>query len=344
MKKFVCITLMTAMLLASNELFAQNVGINSDSSTPDASAMLDVKSTTKGFLAPRMTQAQRTAISSPATSLLVYQTDGTAGYYYYNGSSWSRLSSSELSLSQGKIYIGNGYGVATEQTLSVTSIGYSKVTNSMLAGSITYDKLAGGITNDQLDGSITSDKLAGGITNAQLAGSISNDKLVNGTYMITSAGTNGQVWTSDGSGAGAWAAASVGALAQGKIFIGNASGLATEQSITGDVTISEGGVTEIGSGKVTNDMLVGSITNDKLAGGITNDKLDGGISDDKLAISQGKIFIGNVAGYAAERTLSGDVTVTDGGVTAIGSSKVTNDMTNLIQFVLQIKLREALYN
>ncbi|RAK69958.1 hypothetical protein DLM85_03640 [Hymenobacter edaphi] len=47
--------------------------------------MLDVSSTTKGLLPPRMTQAQRTAITSPATGLVVYQTDGTPGLYCNNG-------------------------------------------------------------------------------------------------------------------------------------------------------------------------------------------------------------------------------------------------------------------
>jgi hypothetical protein len=72
-------------LLAISPVFSQSVGINGDGSTADASAMLDVKSTTKGFLAPRMTAGQRTAISSPATGLIVYQTDGTPGFYYNMG-------------------------------------------------------------------------------------------------------------------------------------------------------------------------------------------------------------------------------------------------------------------
>ena len=53
--------------------------------------MLDVSSTTKGFLAPRMTAEQRLHITSPATGLTVYQTDGTAGFYYYNGSTWTQI-------------------------------------------------------------------------------------------------------------------------------------------------------------------------------------------------------------------------------------------------------------
>jgi hypothetical protein len=64
--------------------------------TPDASAKLDISSTTKGLLAPRMTAAQKTAISLPATGLLVYQTDAPTGFYVNTGTSaspvWLRIS------------------------------------------------------------------------------------------------------------------------------------------------------------------------------------------------------------------------------------------------------------
>ncbi len=56
--------------------------------TPHTSAKLDITSTDKGFLPPRMTSSQRTSIQNPATGLMVYQTDGTAGLYYYNGTAW----------------------------------------------------------------------------------------------------------------------------------------------------------------------------------------------------------------------------------------------------------------
>jgi len=72
-------------LLFSLKVSAQT-GIGT--STPDASAKLDVFSTTKGFLPPRMTASQRGNITSPAAGLMVYQTDGTTGLYYYNGSAW----------------------------------------------------------------------------------------------------------------------------------------------------------------------------------------------------------------------------------------------------------------
>lgn len=56
--------------------------------TPHPSSILDLSSTDKGLLIPRMTQAQRSAISSPATGLLVYQTDGASGFWFFNGTNW----------------------------------------------------------------------------------------------------------------------------------------------------------------------------------------------------------------------------------------------------------------
>jgi len=74
-------------LTLCTQAFSQTVVVTDDASytTGSASSVLDVKSVSKGFLAPRMTQAQRTAITTPADGLLVYQTDGTKGFYYYNG-------------------------------------------------------------------------------------------------------------------------------------------------------------------------------------------------------------------------------------------------------------------
>jgi len=89
--------LSTLIVFLSLGTFAQ-VGINTDNSTPDASAMLDVKSTEKGLLIPRMDSAQRVAIATPATGLLVYQTDGTDGFYFYNGTAWISLNGSTANI------------------------------------------------------------------------------------------------------------------------------------------------------------------------------------------------------------------------------------------------------
>jgi|GEM_PF-5582653 len=59
--------------------------------SPLNSAVLDIESTTKGFLPPRMTSAQRTAIASPAVGLIVYQTDATEGLYVNSSTGWIML-------------------------------------------------------------------------------------------------------------------------------------------------------------------------------------------------------------------------------------------------------------
>jgi len=76
-----------------------NVGVGT--ATPDASAILDIKATDKGMLVSRVSltgTTDVTTIATPATSLLVYNTatvsDVTPGYYYWNGTAWTPLSSS----------------------------------------------------------------------------------------------------------------------------------------------------------------------------------------------------------------------------------------------------------
>jgi membrane carboxypeptidase/penicillin-binding protein PbpC len=86
MKKLV-FTALAAMLLNASSM--AQVAINTDESPPDNSAMLDVRSTTKGMLVPRITLAQRNAITNPATGLIVYQTDSIPAYYYNSGTSAS---------------------------------------------------------------------------------------------------------------------------------------------------------------------------------------------------------------------------------------------------------------
>lgn len=69
---------------------AQSFSINTDGSIADTSAILDLKSTTKGFLVPRMTKTQRNDIFSPANGLIIYQSgpDSTGLYYYRDGWKW----------------------------------------------------------------------------------------------------------------------------------------------------------------------------------------------------------------------------------------------------------------
>lgn len=70
--------------------FMGKVGIGTDA--PNASAALDVSSTTKGLLPPRMNTTQQNAISSPAAGLLIYNTDSLS-HCYYNGTAWVKFGS-----------------------------------------------------------------------------------------------------------------------------------------------------------------------------------------------------------------------------------------------------------
>ena len=78
-------------VVSTNFLKAQSVSINTDGTSAHSSAILDIKSITKGMLVPRMTSLQRAAIATPATGLFIYDTD-TNSYWYFNGAAWNVLS------------------------------------------------------------------------------------------------------------------------------------------------------------------------------------------------------------------------------------------------------------
>ena len=101
-----------ALLFFSITVHAQ-VGIGTAS--PNSSAQLDITSADKGLLIPRMTSAEIAVISSPATGLLVFQTDNTSGFYYYDGSAWTQLHSGILSIANG------GTGSSTQNFVDLTT-------------------------------------------------------------------------------------------------------------------------------------------------------------------------------------------------------------------------------
>ncbi len=84
--------LLLNILLLTN-ILAQ-VGINENNSQPDASALLDIKSSDKGILIPRLTSAQRTAINNPAEGLMVYDTD-TKSFWYFS-TMWKAIGDDNL--------------------------------------------------------------------------------------------------------------------------------------------------------------------------------------------------------------------------------------------------------
>jgi hypothetical protein len=96
MKKFfttIVLFLVINFYAKSQNTFPSSGSAGIGTTSPNASALLEIKSTKKGVLIPRMTSAQRDAIASPAQGLLIFQTDRVAGFYYYN-QGWHPVSSS----------------------------------------------------------------------------------------------------------------------------------------------------------------------------------------------------------------------------------------------------------
>jgi hypothetical protein len=79
---------------------------------PDSKAVLDLKSTTKGMLPPRMTTAQRNAIASPPTGLMVYDTD-TLTVWQYNGAGWIEVGSGGTAGAQYNVIENFGFEATT---------------------------------------------------------------------------------------------------------------------------------------------------------------------------------------------------------------------------------------
>ena len=96
-----------ALMFSSNLLFAQ-VGINTDASNPDQSAILDAKSTSKGFLPPRMTTTQMNSISSPAAGLMVYNTTLKV-ICWFDGTSWNVMTNRDSQSCGSVTYGGTTY-------------------------------------------------------------------------------------------------------------------------------------------------------------------------------------------------------------------------------------------
>lgn len=87
------LSLFTVAAQAQTNTFPSTGAAGIGTTTPNASSLLDVVSTTKGILVPRMTKTERDAIASPASGLLIYQTNQTPGFYYYSGTAWIAVSS-----------------------------------------------------------------------------------------------------------------------------------------------------------------------------------------------------------------------------------------------------------
>ena len=84
------LAILAALHFGAGTATGQGLGLNN--ATPHASSILDLTADNRGLLIPRMTEAQKDAIVAPATSLMIYQTDGAdPGFHFYTGTAWEQL-------------------------------------------------------------------------------------------------------------------------------------------------------------------------------------------------------------------------------------------------------------
>ena len=206
------IFLLLAALVAIYSLHAQSVGINNP--TPHASAALDVTSTTQGVLVPRMTSTQRGMIASPAIGLLVYQTDAPAGFYFYNGG-WTLLGAQGPQGPAGPTGATGATGDPGPQGPAGQGVPIGGTAGQVLS------KIDGTNYNTQWVTPGGADNLGNhtATTNLAMGGNSitgANNITATGTATLggnaypTTAGTNGQVLTTNGAGTLSWGSSSGG--------------------------------------------------------------------------------------------------------------------------------------
>ncbi|MBK7027688.1 MAG: DUF1566 domain-containing protein [Bacteroidales bacterium] len=174
MKTFKTLFLAIAFF-ASYSIHAQ-VAITNDGSSPDGSAMLDVKSTSKGFLPPRMTYSERTSIASPVAGLIIWCTNcGASGeLQVYNGSIWTALT----------------MGTATNAVPDAPTMGTASAGNAQASVTFTAPVDNGGSTITSYTATSNPGSITGTLNQAG-SGTINITGLSNGTtYTFTVTATN----------------------------------------------------------------------------------------------------------------------------------------------------------
>jgi hypothetical protein len=247
------ITITAIALAFSNSIFSQ-VGIGT--TNPASSAELDVTSTTKGFLPPRMTATERAAISSPVAGLMVYQSDGTSGLYYFTGSAWVYIinaTGSTLPVANGGTGVTTSTGtgsvvLSNSPTLVTPVIGAATGTSLSVSGQLTSTIATGTaplvvtsttpVANLSIGGNAATATTATSATSAttatNLAGGLGGSipyQTAAGTTAMLANGTVGQVLKSNGTTlAPSWGSAGTGDMT-----------LAGIQTVTGAKTFGAAG-------------------------------------------------------------------------------------------------------
>jgi hypothetical protein len=185
MHRYIRLSYILFFTALSYSTFAQNVGINTTGNPANNSAMLDVESSDKGVLIPRVALLNVTngtsPINIPAGGLLVYNTNNSivggfgVGFYYWSGVAWTKIATGNplsATLANGRVWVGDGSNTPTEQLISgdgtISNTGVLDLNNSAVETSeindlaVTTVKIADNnvTTAKILDANVTTSKIA----------------------------------------------------------------------------------------------------------------------------------------------------------------------------------------
>ena len=161
-----------SLVLASSLASHAQVGIGT--ATPAASSILDLTSTTKGLLAPRMTQAERLLITSPANGLIVYQTDFNVGLWVYNTStsSWTLSTAANTAATVTNVAAGTIGATTVQDALNELDTEKAPLASPTFTGTPAAPTATAGISTTQV--ATTEFVTTANATNANLSGPVTS--------------------------------------------------------------------------------------------------------------------------------------------------------------------------
>ncbi len=275
-----------------------------NATTRDASAVFQAQSTSQGVLVPRMTAAQRGAIPVNAArdGLMVDQTDGTPGFYYYNGTTWVLIANTTSGAPPTGAAGGDLTGTYPNPTITTNAIGSAEITDGTITGTDVSDGSIGTADVAGLDvGDITSGVLpiARGGTNSGTALTASAIMVSNGTQIVQ--GAAGTTTT---------------------VLHGNAAGVPTYGPIvSADITDGTIVSADIADGTIVSaDIADGTIaTADIAANAVTVAKLPAGATGTTFLRGDGTWVVPTNSGGTVTSVATGGNGITGGTITSTGT-------------------------
>jgi uncharacterized protein (TIGR02145 family) len=340
-------TLILLSILTAFVASAQSIEISPNGGT-NASAILDLKSTTKGFLLPRMTNDQMRAIPSPAQGLLAFCTDcGTNGdYYFYKGTDWVALGSTTVSVSTTVGSVSDNAdekgatitnGVLNLAPANATKPGIITATDQTFGGVKTFSNgIVGNVTGDLNGNAGTATRIAS-ITYTDIVQLTSTQTLTNKTLTsptITGTGAIAGIFTGDLTGnvtgniTGNALTATTATTATN--ISGGAAGSIPYQTGTGTTSLLAAG----SSGQVLTSSGLGTLTWANASSGIPYTGATAAVNLGAYDLTVNGITVGMGAGGNYTNTAVGASALQSniqGGIgnTAIGSYALNKNTTGL---------------